>query len=473
VFVLAKVARVRFHYRVPGVPEVIRWQRWISWSMLVLYSAIFLSGVLLLLPIRGRLYADLTNFHLLTSFWALAPTTWHVWHYRRRAAPYLTRLLPRGRSLAYWGGLALALLPSVVVVANARSLSQLPQVLGGSNWSVSALRGSYLDRIAIEPDGTLLAAGDALYVSRDGTVWTQIDIPGVATPGPSPVHEHGAPTGKNLALAVAIAGRTIYVGTQAGLYSTQSMTGPLVADGFGGKTVYAITVDPSSPQSMWLGTSAALMRSDDGGASWRTDSQGIARPNLVSAITLMNGQLFASDTTAVYEKGREQTAWRSISAQSSVVDLTPDEASGRLYATSSSQGVEFLDGGTWHTTDSLASPHQHHAGNESHPEVLSVAVIEQRLYAVGTAFGVSASADDGQTWTQLGGGLENATASQAVEFDGAILAATSDGVYRFPLSPYWPASSAWWIAVLAATAVCGAAGVLLAAGTGLIRFTKR
>src|SRR5580704_9102515 len=235
IFILAKVARVRFRYKVAGVAEVIPWQRWISWSLLVLYTAIFVSGVLALLPLHGRLYEDVLNFHLLSSVWALAPTTWHVWHYRRRAAPYLTRLLPHGRSLRFWSGIVLALAPSVVVVANARALSQLPQLMGGAAWSQSTLSGSYLDRIATGPGGSLIAAGDALYVSSDGTVWTQIDIPGVplpasATPTQS-VHQHGAPTGKNLGLSLAVAGSSIYVGTSSGLYRTDTETGPLAAIG--------------------------------------------------------------------------------------------------------------------------------------------------------------------------------------------------------------------------------------------------
>jgi hypothetical protein len=73
------------------VPGVVPWQRWLSWSMLVLYTAVFLTGVLLLLPIRGQAYADLVQLHLLTSVWALPLTTWHAWHYRAGALPYLRR----------------------------------------------------------------------------------------------------------------------------------------------------------------------------------------------------------------------------------------------------------------------------------------------------------------------------------------------------------------------------------------------
>ena len=467
VFILAKVSRVRFRYKVAGVAEVIPWQRWISWSLLVLYAASFVSGVLALLPIHGRLYEDLLNFHLLSSVWALAPTTWHVWHYRRRAAPYLTRLLPRARTLRYWAGISLAVVPVLVVVANARALSQLPQVMGGGAWSQSALNGSYLDRIITAPDGSLIAAGDALYVSRDGTVWTQIDIPGVplppgATPTPG-VHQHGAPTGKNLGLSVAVSGKSIYVGTNNGLYRADTPAGPLVQVGFQGSTVAALAFDPSDPRSVWAGTSSGLMHSSDRGATWWATGAGLSKPDAVSAIGFEGGRIYVSDSTGVFEVAGTQSGWLRISSLPAVVDLTSNPNGDLLFATSATDGVHILENGAWRTTDSLASPHQaHHAGNEKHPEVLSLAPIEGRLYAVGTSFGVSASADDGQTWSQLGGGLADVTPAQLVDYQNALLAATSNGIYRFPLAQGAAASLTWWVAVVAAVVVFGAAGIGLA-----------
>jgi hypothetical protein len=464
IFVLAKVSRVWFHYKVSGVPEVVPWQRWISWSLLVLYSAVFLSGVLLLTPIRGVLYGDLVNFHLLSSVWAIAPTTWHVWHYRRRAAPYLTRILPRGRSLRYWAGVALAILPAVAVIANARSLSQLPQVLGGSSWSAMSLDGSYLDRITIGPNGTLIAAGDALYVSPDGVAWTQIDIPAAATPSsgsPGSMQMHGAPMAGNLGLSLASSGNTIYVGTRAGLYKTDSITGPLQPFGFEGDSVNAIAVDPTDARSIWVGSSAGIVHSADAGVSWQPAAAGLKSPNSVTALGFLGSRLFASDSTGVFAWDLDMRQWLKSSAQPSVIDLAADPDGKHLYATSSTQGVRILDDSGWHATASLASPHQHHSGNEMHPQVLSVAPIEGRLYAVGTAFGVSASDDRGQTWTQLGGGLANVEPSQLVDYQGSLLAATSNGVFRFPLAGSQPASGAWWIALIASVVLCGSAGVAL------------
>ena len=465
-FVLAKITRVRFRYKVAGVAEVVPWQRWISWSLLMLYSAIFVSGVLALLPIHLRFYEDLLNFHLLSSVWAIAPTTWHIWHYRRRAAPYITRLLPRGRTLRYWAGIALAVVPALAVVGNARALSQLPQVMGGAAWSQTALKGSYLDRITTGPGGSLIAVGDALYVSRDGTIWTQIDIPGPPLPpsaSPTPgLHQHGAPNGKNLGLALAVTGNSIYVGTDNGLYRTESDTGSLHQVGFNGATVNTIAVDPSEPRSIWVGASSGFVHSADAGTTWSPAGAGLFKPNAVSAIGFARRRIYVSDSTGVFGADGAQADWRRVSSLPDVVDLTPSPDGSLLFATSATEGVQILENGKWRSTDSLASPHQAHAGHEKHPEVLSLAPIDGRLYAVGTSFGVSASADGGQTWSQLGGGLETVSATQLIDYQNTLLAATSNGIYRFPLASSAQASVSWWLAVISLVVIFGLAGVVLA-----------
>jgi ligand-binding sensor domain-containing protein len=199
----------------------------------------------------------------------------------------------------------------------------------------------------------------------------------------------------------------------------------------------------------------------------------LGRPSAVSAIAFMGGRLYAADTTGVFELEVAQPDWQRISSLSGVVDLAAGAEGHQLFATSATQGVEYLEDGRWHATDSLASPHQHHAGNESHPEVLSLTPVDGRLYAVGTAFGVSASADAGQTWSQLGGGLENVTPAQLVDYQGALVAATSNGVFRFRLDSGMPASPAWWLVALAAVVAFGIAGVMLAGFDRLPRLRSR
>lgn len=183
-FVVAKVVRVGLRRRVPGVPGLLLWQRWISLSMLVLYAVVFASGISLLLPIRGDVYGKLTEVHLLTSIWAVAPTTWHVWHYRARALPYVTRLGPGIVRLRFWIGLGLLVPVTLALLLEPRAASQLPQVMGGSSWSRTGLNGTYLRTITTSPDGSSLIAGgdDGLFFSRDGATWSRLGLP---TPTPA------------------------------------------------------------------------------------------------------------------------------------------------------------------------------------------------------------------------------------------------------------------------------------------------
>jgi hypothetical protein len=95
-----------------------------------------------------------------------------------------------------------------------------------------------------------------------------------------------------------------------------------------------------------------------------------------------------------------------------------------------------------------------HSG-QAHQTLQGVLPFAGRLYAAGTNDGVSASTDDGQTWTQLGGGVASVAPGQVIAFHGQLLAATADGVYTYPLTSDAPASATWWAGLLAAVLVIG------------------
>lgn len=456
VFVVAKVLRVGLHRSVPGVPSVLLWQRWISWSLLVLYAAILLSGVLLLLPIRGSLYGSFVEVHLLASTWALAPTTWHVWHYRHRALPYLLRW-HRSRRLRFWLGLGLVAPAAVVLLFEPRAATQLPQIQGGSSWSRAALPGSYLDTITTTGDGsTLVAGGDnGVYFSRDGVLWLGIGLPA-----------SGGSSNTQTVESVAPAGGGLFAGTTDGLFYARTLQGPLARVALGGRVVWAVAVDPADARSLAVASSAGPMLSDDGGRTWRAVSAGMARPELATAIEYFRGHLFASDTSAVYELAPGADGWRRVSSQALVLQLTVSTDGKALYATSPTQAVQVLDAGTgrWTPLAPPAPAHQHQGGGHVHSQLGGVLALGDRLYVPGTSEGVAASPDAGNTWTQLGGGnIAGAAPAQLTEFQGALWAATANGVYRYQLTPERPPSVAWWIGLFAAALGCGLLATLIGA----------
>ncbi|HEY4027395.1 MAG TPA: hypothetical protein VGO86_13275 [Candidatus Dormibacteraeota bacterium] len=466
VFVLAKVVRVGLRQSVDGVPGVVPWQRWLSWSMLVLYSAVFVTGVLLLLPVRGRLYADLVQLHLMTSVWALPPTTWHVWHYRARATPYLRRWANRLAGRRFWIGLALVALPLPVLATDAPAVSQLPAVLGGSSWTpVDSLRGSYLNIIGRAPDGTLVAAGDALYISHDGVVWLRVDLPAAAAPAPGAGqapssdqhagHQHGQAAPLDAITAMAVGTSAIFAGTRQGLFES-GFSGPMQQIAFPGGGVRGLTMGPDG-HTLWASSASGPLVSADDGRSWSRQTAGLKRPADVSAIACLGSEVFVSDGTGVFRWQGTSRSWVRTSPAPAVAILSPSPATGTLYASSESTDLQVLVRGRWTDLGLPAPVHVHHG--HVHGQPAAVTSVDGRLYAAGTPDGVSASVDSGWTWTQLGGGLGETTPNQVIGYQGGLWAATSDGLYTFPLQAGGAASPGWWVMVLALAAGLGLAAV--------------
>jgi hypothetical protein len=457
VFVAAKVLRVGLRHRVDGVPNAVPWQRWLSWSMLVLYGVVFASGVLALLPIRGRPYGALVQVHLLSSIWAVAPTTWHVWHYRARALPYVRRAASRLPVRRFWLGLALVVLPVPALLADAPAVSQLPRVLGGSTWSPAALNGSYLDTVALAPDGTLVAAGDALYLSHDGVVWLRVDLPAGAAPAPAsgagqPAgHQHGQPAPANPITALAVGPGQVFAGTSGGLFAG-GLDGPLRQVAFAGGGVRALALDPADPRTLWVASTSGPMLSADGGQTWSREGVGLGRPAAAAAVAYLGGRAFLSDTTGVFTWRSSTRSWERTSSAPSVTELDASPATGALYA-SATDDLRVLAAGRWTDLGQPVQVHVHHG--EVHGGTPVVTSVDGRLYAAGTADGVSASSDGGWTWTQLAGGLADTAPGQVVAYRGSLWSATSNGLYRYPLAIPAAASPGWWLLVLAGAAVLG------------------
>jgi hypothetical protein len=471
IFVAGKVVRVGFGHRVEGVPNVVPWQRWLSWSMLVLYGAVFLTGVLLLLPIHGRPYGDLVQLHLLTSIWALVPTTWHALHYRSRAVPYLRRWTTRIAGRRFWLGLALVLIPVPVLLADAPAVSQLPAVLGGQSWTpVEALNGDYLDAIAQAPDGTVVVAGDAIYISRDGVVWLHVDVPAyaAATPAggqpaasnPHAGHEHGQPAPPNPLTSLAVGRSEVFAGSSQGLFAT-TFDGQIRQVAFPGGGVRGVALDPSDPATLWATSAAGPFVSTDGGRTWSRQADGLARPADVLAVAFLGRDAYVSDGTGVFLWAPGSSAWTRTSSTPSVALLTASPDVDALYASTESTDLQVLADGRWTDLGLPAPLHLHHG--VLHGQPAAVGSVDGRLYAAGTPDRVSASADGGWTWTQLGGGLGTVSPNQLIGARGSLWVATSNGLFRFPLAVQRGATPAWWAMVLSFAVGLGVIAVGVAA----------
>lgn len=442
-FFFAKVARVGLRQRVTGVPELVLWHRWVSWSLLVLYSGVYLTGVALLIPFPAVTRQSLANAHLLLSVWAAVPTTWHIWHHRGWALPFVPRRrrpVPRRFLIAT----AVLILPAAAFMMTSRALSLLAQVGAGATWTSSAVPGVFLDRMERTAYGqTLVAGGEGLYASSDqGATWHRISFPadliiGLATPKGS----------------VAV-----YVGTSTGLYASASADGPYRRLSFPAREVHGIAVDPLDSNVVWASSRQGFWRSADAGVHWTSQSAGVEKPETAWAITYLDGKLFASDVDAVYRW--TGSSWEQSSRQRAVVSLDAT-GDGRLFASSMGQGVKVFTNGGWQSSDSgLAANH----GGVRVIHVDSVTSMPGgRAYAAMMLDGTSTSIDAGQSWTLVRAGLQRGAVWRILPLDFGLVAVTDHGIYTYPLPLLERPGAVWWLALIATAGLFGAAGVALVA----------
>ena len=484
VFFGMKVWRVGFSRRVVGVPNLTLWQRWVSWSLVILYPAIFLTGFAAILPLGAAWKESLVQAHLLTSVWSLVPTTLHVVHHRARATGHLKAGRLRGR---LWAGVAIAALPAVLWLPFPRAVSPAAEAAAGGAWVPSGLQGIYLDQVAVSADGAyLIAAGDGIYVSdAQGRTWHHLDFSGPATgahgtepiaPAPAAplaaaptVHAgHAVPPGDISTITPARGPVAIYAGSSAGLYSAADAASSFTQDHFPGGEVRAIAIDPSNPFERWVATSSGVWFTWVFGHGWTNESAGLTDLNGASALAFYQNNMYASDLAGVYRWDVAAASWEKVLDEIGVISLTSNR--DLLVANSYSAGIAVYDGRSWRQIGSGLAGHAHARGQSSH--VLGVsAPPEGGLFLVEPGR-VGFSADSGRSWSELGRGLPDGLWDVTRYRDRAYVA-TSGGLYSYPLETAPQDSPSWWSVMIAVAFVAGVVGAALAAGLGNILRRRR
>jgi len=441
-FLAAKVSRVGFHERVAGVTGVVLWHRWVSGSMLVLYGAVYATGLLLLPRWPAGLRESLVNAHLLAAVWAAVPTSWHVWHYRSWARPYLPP--PWQLPLRCSVGLVIALLPAAAIVNMSRALSPLTQIGAGTAWTAAGPR-IFFDRLGVEPNGRgLLAGGQALYLSDDaGQHWHRLEFP------PDLVLGLALPSGPVAA----------YVGTLGGLYASPRLQGPYRRLALPSFEVHAVAVDPHDREVVWASSRGGFWRSPDGGEHWTAESIGLREPETAWALTYFAGTVWGSDASAVYRWNG--SAWDRTSDQRFVVSLDLTADGQRLFASSMGQGIRVFDGHRWHRSDDgLATNH----GGSGAIHIASVTEApDGRMYAATMLDGVAISLDGGRSWARLRGGPPRGSVWRVLPQANGLVAADDRGLYAYSVPQTRSAAVGWWTVVAATALLAGAMGVAVVA----------
>ncbi|MEP6752795.1 MAG: hypothetical protein ABI959_08635 [Candidatus Dormiibacterota bacterium] len=479
VFFGLKVWRVGFRTRVVGVPNLTLWQRWVSWSLLILYPAIFLTGLAAVLPLGAAWKESLVQAHLLTSVWSLVPTTLHVIHHRARATGQLKVRRLRTR---LWTGIAMAALPAVLWLPFPRAVSPATEAGAGAAWVPAGLQGIYVDQVAVSPDGThLVAAGDGVYVSdAQGRSWHHLDLGGptqgghaeqpvtappvVAGGGPPGHGDHSVPPGAISTLTLASGPVAIYAGSSAGLFSSADASSPLYQEHFPGGEVRSVAVDPRNPFERWVASGSGVWFTWVFGHGWTKESSGLSNPAGASALTFYRGSLYASDLAAVYRWNVASATWEKVLDETGVISL----ASSRdlLLANSYTSGIAIYDGRSWRQVASGLTGHAHDGG--SSPHVIGVSAPEAGGLLVVQRGRVGLSSDAGRSWSELGRGLPDGT-WDVTRYGDRLYVATSDGLYSYRLETAPQDSPSWWVVILGVALAAGVVGVLVAASPAGIR----
>ena len=130
---------------------------------------------------------------------------------------------------------------------------------GGATWQQGKIGGS-VRKIAVDSTGTVYAAGSGVFKSSDhGATWTAID--------------EGLPKSIDLrAIAIAPSDpRTLYVGGLFGVFRTSDAgkSWRPVAGGLKDAFVFALAVDPRTPNVAYAGTQTrGVFKTSDGGTTW-------------------------------------------------------------------------------------------------------------------------------------------------------------------------------------------------------------
>jgi hypothetical protein len=347
--------------------------------------------------------------------------------------------------IAYFGFNGGGATPSQVGSEGPSPGAGMPSEAGaGAVSQAGGLRGSYIRALTVDPlrPTTVFAATlDAgVFRSTDGGAsWKPLTMPSTAIRADS--------------LAIPPADpQTIYAGTGGGIFKSTDggATWQAANSGLFGKEtarernhrliegyVYALLVDPRSPETVYAATiERGLLKSTNGGASWRpvgvrTSEDAVVLdpkdPETIYVGGAMGGREYKG---GVFKSTDGGSTWRAAGLQGRTVDaLTIDpQHSQTLYAGTDTGAFKSRDGGkSWHAL-----------GLQGSVWPLALDPIEPTTVYAGTGADADAavfkSTNGGRSWKALKVGREGRigafTLALAPGSSGTLYAATAAGVLK-------------------------------------------
>jgi hypothetical protein len=194
-----------------------------------------------------------------------------------------------------------------------------------------------------------------------------------------------------------------------------------------GGSVIAATSGPT-------GANGGLFLSQDNGATWAYGDCCYTRSFAMTS----NGTIFAGDISVSFWGGEVPTggvsrstnsgaSWTQVGLANTPIYSLVTTTSDHLFAGTASTGIfRSADGTTWTQAN----------GSFTNPVTSLAANSAGEVFAGGFGGGVTASSDDGATWTQVNTGLmDQRVEALAISRSGYIFAGTLSGVFRGATAP--------------------------------------
>jgi hypothetical protein len=227
----------------------------------------------------------------------------------------------------------------------------------GTTWaaSMSGLPNAAIQALAAVASSQILFAGSSVGVFRSldgGATWTVaatgLDQAGILALALDPISPSTLYAGSDLTYI----GFGIYTG--GGVYKSSDLGANWTAGGLAGVAVACMAIDPSSPETIYAGTSLGVFRSADGGTVWTTGLGPLTGKNVRSLAVdpSQPGTLFAGTSDgSVFRSVDSAMTWTGSGAAfsgSSVQALAIDpRSSATIYAGTYS--------GVWRSRDAGAT----------------------------------------------------------------------------------------------------------------------
>jgi photosystem II stability/assembly factor-like uncharacterized protein len=167
-----------------------------------------------------------------------------------------------------------------------------------------------------------------------------------------------------------------------------------------------IAIDPHQPDRVFVALPDGIGVSDDGGETWSRRQEGIRRAYTQTIVVdrAVANRLIAGTELGVYRSEDAGNSWQKVLATEATatdVQQSPHDPQHLLAATQSDGGWESTDGGrTWQNLRSLPRNHTLH-------NIVFDPSTPRRLAVCGWGLGVSVSEDGGRTWHPRNAGLPN------------------------------------------------------------------